>query len=229
MNNYQSYSHMLSLKQDFGTLSEREKKLFQAGIDLAVGVTDNWLAVGEDKDEGLDHVYRHSFDEFEEGVNGGGIMEQIPKMVKVLFGEEDEKIEDVVSETKEIMEKLGWILKPSTAKDKDGGTYENAYFRIYKMINGRKRLIPFILENHHITDRSKEGYLSTLKKTDMEIIYSHQKKDEFYAILNDFEFKPFGRTTERKYIDLNTMNKKELTDFLTTMDQMDVIKEYIGV
>jgi hypothetical protein len=229
MNNCQSYSHMLSLKQEFGTLSEREKKLFQAGIDLAVGVTDNWLSVGEDKDAGLDHVYRHSFDEFEEGVNGGGIMEQIPKMIKVLFEEEDEKNEDVVSETKEIMEKLGWILKPSTAKGRDGGTYENAYFRIYKMINGRERLIPFILENHHITGRSKEGYLSTPKKTDMEIIYSHQKKEEFYAILNYYGFKPFGRSTERKYIDLNVFNKKELTEFLTIMDKMDVIKEYIGV
>ena len=63
----------------------------------------------------------------------------------------------------------------------------------------------------------------------MEIIYSNQKKEEFYDILKDFEFKPVGRSTERKYIDLNTMNKKELTEFLTTMDQMDVIKEYIGV
>ena len=225
MNNYQSYSHMLSLKQEFGTLSEREKKLFQAGIDLAVGVTDNWLAVGEDKDEGLDHVYRHSFDEFEEGVNGGGIMEQIPKMVKVLFEEEDEKIEDVVSETKEIMGKLGWILKSKKHKGDEEG-----YFKIYKMINGRERLIPFILENHKNEKRVRPGYLSTVESDDMKIIFSHQKKDEFYATLfSDFEFKPFGRSIERKYIDLNTMNKKELTDFLTTMDQMDVIKEYIGV
>ena len=229
MNNYQSYSQMLSLKQEFGTLSEREKQLFQGGIDLAFNVTCNWLAVGGDREEGLNHVYHYRFDEFEEDVNGGGIMEQIPKMVNVLFEEENEKIKDVVPETKEIMEKLGWILKPKMHKDKDGETIVEAYFTIYKMINGRERLLPFILENHHITDRSKEGYLSKPKKTDMEIIYSNQKKEEFYDILKDFEFKPFGRSTERRYIDLNTMNKKELTEFLTNMDQMDVIKEYIGV
>ena len=194
MNNEQSQMLVSEIKKEFGDLSEREKKLFQAGINLVV-------------------------------------KEQMSTMKSLadMFTNLDMENEGIVPETREIMETLGWILKPKSLKDNDGEIIEEAYFTIYKMINGRERLLPFILENHHTTGRSKEGYLSSPKKSDMEIIYSNQMKEEFYDMLNDFEFKPFGRSTERKYIDLNTMDKKELTEFLTTIDQMDVIKEYIGV
>ena len=194
MNNEQSQMLVSEIKKEFGDLSEREKKLLQAGINLVVKKQMS-----------------------------------VMKSLADMFTNLDLDNEGIVPETQKIMETLGWILKAKSDKDKDGETIEDAYFKIYKMINGRERLLPFILENHHTTERSKEGYLSTPKKSDMEIIYSNQKKEEFYDILNDFEFKPFGRSTERKYIDLNTMDKKQLTEFLTTMDQMDVIKEYIGV
>ena len=191
MNNEQSQMLVSEIKKEFGDLSEREKKLVQAGINMAV-------------------------------------KEQMSTMKSLadMFTNLDMENEGIVPETQKIMETLGWILKPKMLK----GT-EEAYFHIYKMINGRERLLPFILENHSLDERTMPGFLSTQESGDkgLKKMYSKQMKEEFYDKLNDFEFKPFGRSPERKYIDLTTMNKKELTKFLTTMDQMDFIKEYIGV
>ena len=187
MHNEQSHMLVSEIKKEFGDLSEREKKLLQAGINLVV-------------------------------------KEQM-KSLADMFTNLDLDNEGIVPETRKIMETLGWILKPKMFNG-----IEEAYFHIYKMINGRERLLPFILENHALYKRSRPGFLSTQEDGEkgLEKMYSKRMKEEFYDKLNDFEFKPFGRS-KRKYIDLTTMDKKELTEFLTTMDQMDVIKEYIGV
>ena len=147
MNNEQSHMLISEIKKEFGDLSEREKKLLQAGINLVVKKQMSTM-----------------------------------KSLADMFTNLDIDNEGIVSETKKIMKTLGWILKSKSDKDKDGETIVEAYFTIYKMINGRECLLPFILENHSLDERTKTGFLSTQEsgKTGLKRIYSNQIKEEFY-------------------------------------------------
>jgi len=79
-------------------ITKRDRSLIDLGIDIALGITFNWFSVGGVEEDALGYQDAIVNDVAEEGVNGGGTLEKMKEMYKILSAK---KAIEVVKETVE--------------------------------------------------------------------------------------------------------------------------------
>ena len=82
-------------------ITKRDRSLIDLGIDIALGITFNWFAVGGVEEDAA--AYQHAIvnDVAEEGANGGGTLEKMKEMYKILSAKKAEEVVEKVEEKKE--------------------------------------------------------------------------------------------------------------------------------
>ena len=85
-------------------ITKRDRSLIDLGIDIALGITFNWFAVGGVEEDAA--AYQHAIvnDVAEEGKNGGGTREKMKEMYKILSAKKAEEVETVEDEVIEAEE-----------------------------------------------------------------------------------------------------------------------------
>ena len=85
-------------------ITKRDRSLIDLGIDIALGITFNWFAVGGVEEDAAAYQLAIVNDVAEEGANGGGTLEKMKEMYKILSakkGEEVEKVEEKEDDSSE--------------------------------------------------------------------------------------------------------------------------------
>jgi len=79
-------------------ITKRERSLIALGIDIALGITFNWFSVGGVEEDAA--AFQHAIvnDVAEEGTNGGGTLEKMNEMWKILSAKKAEEVEETVEE-----------------------------------------------------------------------------------------------------------------------------------
>ena len=82
-------------------ITKRDRSLIDLGIDIALGITFNWFAVGGVEEDAADYQHAIVNDVAEEGANGGGTLEKMKEMYKILSAKKAEEVVEKVDEKKE--------------------------------------------------------------------------------------------------------------------------------
>ena len=82
-------------------ITKRDRSLIDLGIDIALGITFNWFSVGGVEEDALGYQDAIVNDVAEEGVNGGGTLEKMKEMYKILSAKKAEEVVEKVDEKKE--------------------------------------------------------------------------------------------------------------------------------
>jgi len=82
-------------------ITKRDRSLIDLGIDIALGITFNWFSVGGVEEDAA--AFQHAIvnDVAEEGTNGGGTLEKMKEMYKILSAKAEEVEETVEEKEKE--------------------------------------------------------------------------------------------------------------------------------
>ena len=82
-------------------ITKRDRSLIDLGIDIALGITFNWFAVGGVEEDAAEYQHAIVNDVAEEGVNGGGTLEKMKEMYKILSAKKTEEVVEKVEEKEE--------------------------------------------------------------------------------------------------------------------------------
>ena len=85
-------------------ITKRDRSLIDLGIDIALGITFNWFAVGGVEEDAAAYQLAIVNDVAEEGTNGGGTLEKMKEMYKILSAKKAEGVETVEDEVIEAEE-----------------------------------------------------------------------------------------------------------------------------
>ena len=82
-------------------ITKRDRSLIDLGIDIALGITFNWFAVGGVEEDAAAYQLAIVNDVAEEGANGGGTLEKMKEMYKILSAKKAEEVVEKVEEKEE--------------------------------------------------------------------------------------------------------------------------------
>ena len=100
-------------------ITKRDRSLIDLGIDIALGITFNWFSVGGVEEDAFGYQDAIVNDVAEEGVNGGGTLEKMKEMYKILSAKKAEEVVEKVEEKEEGGEEDGSESEEEDSDDEE--------------------------------------------------------------------------------------------------------------